>query len=1399
MDKTLLEPLHRQQIGHEVSLTVKLFDDTFQSVVTGQCCKIDLSLQHGYMASIYRWILVDFDDETPVLKPSADASWHLIPRYESSQILQVVELCSGMAGTSMGAKAAGMVPVLACDRSALACEFLRLNHHPCVVHGDLADINTVMKIHDALGERRAGLIGGFPCQPFSRLGNEQHFHDARADTFYRVLETAIRLQSVWVLLECVKPAGQNNEVKQTLKRFAEVMNFQMCEINLHLHRTWPAHRARWWVLLVPCDLALPPLRDLPWLVEWQKLEDIIPEWAIWPQSHEDALLLNEYELGYFLDERYGQTDRGLNMQGQAPTLLHNLGSQLFACPCGCRRRFSEETLLRKGLHGITICSQLYPGKLRHPHPLEAALMAGIPGFLEHDGKVRELLTQVGQVASPIQSHWVLTQFLHAQSQVDADFPWQHAKVMPTPEQLHRRFLRYVLRSHQLRWPSSFHHTGRVQCVQPTDEPGYSIVMRTPTTAQDLVHAHRAITGTNELLLAYTKVNLLGPADLLPEATIFVRAEPLIGYGNNFDLKNVNNTKLGKSQGLDDLTIHQEATMLMRKAGADTQAFWTPRFCAMIPELQQTTALHCLREIMGDGKEFHSIFLDSHHWLYIHFTIDGNTLTAEVFDGARRNTAVETHAFIQRVFLASRCAHLREETTYLVKQTQGTHCGAVALLHLGFNLSLWDYANEANAVQWHQHLLQKQDRARFGNGYGGGNDHEAAVKTWLANFLPSKGVAADAIEQRIRNAIAKLGVNTLYDAIHSQNPWKQLKQAGMGQGKPYQWVTAAELEAHVQKRSEDKFKTQKDKQKQKKKQGPVRKDQVGLHLTPENLMIPASTFVDSDDKDVPMISFQQIGSDARGVAICTIEQASKLTENCENLSIDALAVVTIGRMNVEEGSGYCVAHLQWPAVYTPTGEPILLNGTLLSLGDDEVSYKTPDMAPELSIMDTKTLKLQQFRDQYDGDWSAFVAGPVKALVQGHPSLQRCKEPSCNGACPRFHPAVEEETEVVLLDVWAWRWADVTGKPVQQRSADLFTVYVRTPESAVPAILAESGWNGYYVEPRAATGSGTDVQFAVVWLPKMTWDDAIAYKRKHEQCLGLARVNQKLGLRVKKADEKKMLQIVFPGRTVIACEVTQTFEVGPLPTGTSKAHMISLLAAWQWEARPLKPSRSTTTGKYWEIGTSVQPPSMFLHTDQGPVTVTLKRHAEEPQSDAHHIFASTRTTQHIKKTAASNGASSSSNGVADPWQERDPWQMYRPQTITTSVAPPPASGNADASKKRLEEVECRIRKAVQQEMDEKMASLQPTKDDPMGQQPMVLQLQTDVKELQAQTMKFEGWFRDVHTQLGHVNAGLQAQEQNIQNISMQQAQNQQQMEAALESKMEQQTSRIEALLEKRFRSA
>ena len=102
------------------------------------------------------------------------------------------------------------------------------------------------------------------------------------------------------------------------------------------------------------------------------------------------------------------------------------------------------------------------------------------------------------------------------------------------------------------------------------------------------------------------------------------------------------------------------------------------------------------------------------------------------------------------------------------------------------------------------------------------------------------------------------------------------------------------------------------------------------------LIPGS-FVDPAGDDCPVLTIQELVSDAKGVAIVTQEMAKDLRSDSTNLSVDSLAVVTIGELPADTSDR--VTAVQRPAVYKPTSEPILVSGSLCSLEISQLNGKS----------------------------------------------------------------------------------------------------------------------------------------------------------------------------------------------------------------------------------------------------------------------------------------------------------------------------------------------------------------------------------------------------------------------------------------------------------------------------
>ena len=107
---------------------------------------------------------------------------------------EVVELCAGFGGMSQGMAAVGFTPVFAVDVNE---RMLQLYRKQCPVETLVADITkaeTVSKIW-RLSHGASTLVGGYACQPFSKLGDQLGHLDARALSLRGILAAAFYAQA----------------------------------------------------------------------------------------------------------------------------------------------------------------------------------------------------------------------------------------------------------------------------------------------------------------------------------------------------------------------------------------------------------------------------------------------------------------------------------------------------------------------------------------------------------------------------------------------------------------------------------------------------------------------------------------------------------------------------------------------------------------------------------------------------------------------------------------------------------------------------------------------------------------------------------------------------------------------------------------------------------------------------------------------------------------------------------------------------------------------------------------------------------------------------------------------------------------------------------------------------
>ncbi|MBM3273309.1 DNA cytosine methyltransferase [Candidatus Kaiserbacteria bacterium] len=124
--------------------------------------------------------------------------------------LKAISLFTGIGGLDFGFEAAGYETRVALDFDPVACATIRLNRDWPVLEGPIAEISSGMILKTARlkpGEADI-LIGGPPCQPFSKSGywargNSRRLSDPRADTLIEYLRVLRDMRPKTFLLENV--------------------------------------------------------------------------------------------------------------------------------------------------------------------------------------------------------------------------------------------------------------------------------------------------------------------------------------------------------------------------------------------------------------------------------------------------------------------------------------------------------------------------------------------------------------------------------------------------------------------------------------------------------------------------------------------------------------------------------------------------------------------------------------------------------------------------------------------------------------------------------------------------------------------------------------------------------------------------------------------------------------------------------------------------------------------------------------------------------------------------------------------------------------------------------------------------------------------------------------------
>ena len=349
---------------------------------------------------------------------------------------------------------------------------------------------------------------------------------------------------------------------------------------------------------------------------------------------------------------------------------------------------------------------------------------------------------------------------------------------------------------------------------------------------------------------------------------------------------------------------------------------------------------------------------------------------------------------------------------------------------------------------------------------------------------------------------------------------------------------------------------------------------------------------------------------------------------------------------------------------------------------------------------------------------------------------------------------------------------TFKPAQSAKADIFSVCLRIPAVQLPALLAMSGTTGAYTEPRTADGTQILSEYTVIWTPKLTIQELLHVKQTNPAVLGLARMGERRGLRVKSEHAQQVHKTVRPDTLYLPQGPRNTFTVGPFPFGVDRTAISKAMRQIGWECRPLQPTApSPGRGSMWLVQAVEDPDVAIVHTTHGEVVITKNRQdsVSKPMMQVPVGAASTLALCETSKPGAE----------VDPWLHKDPWGAYKPPH---PIQPPEPTAS-------MQQMEARIESAVLAKLPApQVASMEDDLPDRM------VTLESQVQHLLAKQQGLENQFSDFSNQhcqqMSTMQSQLQAQGQQLHGHMENQSQ-------VIQSMFAQQMDQIRGLLAKRPR--
>lgn len=301
--------------------------------------------------------------------------------------LTFADMFCGIGGFHIAAAEMGMRCVFACDIDREARRAYRHNFgmEPA---GDITEICLdEVPSHDVL-------FAGFPCQPFSIIGNMRGFEDVRGTLFFNLAQAIEAKEPMAFLLENVRQLSSHNKGR-TLARIMEVL----AELG---------YRADWRIFNA-LDFGLAQKRERTFIVGFRD-HSVVFEWPepIGEPPSLETVLERDVSERYFASDRIRRKRRAAHRSAHGLAIWHeNKGGNVSSHPfsCALRAGASYNYLLVNGERRLT--------------PREMLRLQGFPDWVELPGSYQQIRKQTGNAVPVAVVRAVLERMIYAISRSEA--------------------------------------------------------------------------------------------------------------------------------------------------------------------------------------------------------------------------------------------------------------------------------------------------------------------------------------------------------------------------------------------------------------------------------------------------------------------------------------------------------------------------------------------------------------------------------------------------------------------------------------------------------------------------------------------------------------------------------------------------------------------------------------------------------------------------------------------------------------------------------------------------------------------------------------------------------------------------------------------------------------------